>query len=289
MVLVLCFLSLVVPYSEFDREKIQEVVAQDHLTSRVRDMAIQAGLREPDSSVLAFELSRSSVYPPRQDYVEYFEQTSFGLFPFLKTIVLIDELRFERRPYWRSGISRLTVLNWIALCKDVDSSKWLVGFVEDQMKGPIETQDDVDRISGLLYALGYDGGDKTLDILFWFQSKETWLTDPPIQIGAIADTPESREEIIRTLRYAALAGLALSGSDRALRTFATGQGLAEDLSAFESMFDTAAHARLGMYNIPWHYKRGLDPGVEEKLRAIYEKYDMEYRCRDMYEAQVAPE
>ena len=157
------------------------------------------------------------------------------------------------------------------------------------MKGPIETQDDVDRISGLLNALGYDGGDKALDILFRFQSKEAWLTDPLIPIGAVAGTPESREEIIRTLRYGALAGLALSGRDRALCAFGTGQGLAEDLSAFESMFDTAAHARFGMYNIPWHYKKGLDPDVEEKLRAIYEKYGMEYRARDMYGTKVAPE
>ena len=148
--------------------------------------------------------------------------------------------------------------------------------------------EDLNRMSTLLEALGRLGSDRALDILFWLQSKEAWANDPPIRIEIEAMTPECKQVEEFFLRKSACLGIAYSGADRALHAFATGEGLADDLGPREGYFDSAAHARCGIYGILSAYRKGLEPEVKAALEAIFEHYGMEYPGEEKYRLNVLP-
>ena len=271
----LCFLVLSAPYSEQSREFHNQCIENDELNRHVRDMAIAMGLEKVDANDLVQDLV-GTLMPPYPPDVEYWKEKGFDLSAFLKRIRSLEGLPF----FDKCKISQQNILLWMIPLKDPELSAWVIEFVLDQMKQPVKTEQDARRMRELLIVLGHEGSDKALDILFRVQSKEAWVEDPPVQVELHKESPESHELEIYYLRAAAITGIAYSGTDRALHAFATGEGIADDMGAsWESEFDSAAHARVGIYSTLWAYRRGLEPGVEAELEAIYKKYGVEYRLK----------
>ena len=295
MIWLLHLVVLFAPYPDNELDKIQDLIEKDELSRRVRDMAIAQGLDKRNANELTLDISGGSAFPPLRKSVEYWEKMEgFDLFPFLRSVVLIEEIPFDVGPFQRAtrspslGLSRSTTLNWIAVCKDPRSSEWLIKYVEDFMKKPIFTEYDAHYIQALIKKLGYDGSEEALDVLFRLQSKEAWGENPPIHFRFADASPESKRLGVYDIREAALAGIALSGTERAIHALGTGQGLAEDLAPFEGMFRTAVHAHFGMYALTWHYQKGLEPEVKEKLKAIYDEYGVQYLGEKRYKSNVVP-
>ena len=286
MIWCICLTILAAPYSEEDQENVRQYVEKYELTRKVRDMAIEAGLGKKDANELTVDLGGSPAFPPLRKFVEYWKKKEgFDLFPFLEGVAEMEGLPFQRPPSppANAGLSLRTTLNWIAVCKEPQSSEWLLRYVQARMEEPIKTEQEARRIKDIVRTLGYDGKDTAVDFLFRLQSKKAWEHTPPVAIEIEGLSPEAIRLEAYHIRSAAVAGIAFSGSDRALRAFATGKGLADDVVGLpESYFDTAAHARFGMYALDWHYRKGLEPEVEAALRAIYEKYGMEYKGKEMY-------
>lgn len=295
MIWLLHLVVLFAPYPDNELDRIQESIEKYELSCRVRDMAIAQGLDKRNANELTLDISGSSAFPPLRKSVEYWEKMEdFDLFPFLQSVVTIEGLPFEKQPFQQAtqgpsfGLSRLTTLNWIAVCKDPRSSEWLIKYVEERLKESINTEYDAHCIRELIKTLGYDGSDKALDILFRLQSKEAWGENSPIHFRLANASPESKGLAVYYIREAALAGIAFSGTERAIHAFGTGQGLADDLAPFEGMFRTAVHAHFGMYALKWHYRKGLEPEVKEKLKAIYDEYGVEYLGEKRYKSNVVP-
>ena len=276
LVFSLCFLVLAAPYPEQTREYFNQWIENDELNRCVRDMAIESGLERMDANDLMIDLLGTHRVPPLRTDVEYWKEKGFDLSAFLKRIRGLEGLPF----FEKRSVSQENILLWMIPLKDPELSAWVIEFVLDQMKQPVKTEKDASRMRELLIVLGHEGSDKALDILFRVQSKEAWIEDPPVQVELHRESPESHEAEIDYLRGAALTGIAYSGTDRALHAFATGEGIADDIRAVhESYFDSAAHARVGIYDTLWAYRRGLEPGVEAELEAIYKKYGVEYRLK----------
>lgn len=273
----LCLAILAAPYTEYSRGLSEKWIENCELNRRVRDMAIEAGLQKIDANDLMMDLVGTQLIPPHRVYVEYWKEKGFDLGAFLKRIRGLEGLPF----FEKRSVSQENILLWMIPLKDPELSAWVIEFVLDQMKQPVKTEKDASRMRELLIVLGHEGSDRALDILFRVQSKEAWAEDPPVQVELHKESPESHELEIDYLRAAAITGIAYSGTDRALHAFATGEGIADDIRAVhESYFDSAAHARVGIYSTLWAYRRGLEPGVEAELKAIYKKYGVEYRPED---------
>lgn len=294
MVWYLCLAIFVAPYPEHEQDGIQEIVEEHALSRRVRDMAIQAGLPKKDANELTVDLGTSSLYPPFRESIAYWEnKEGFDLFSFLKGVVQLAELPFEAPSLYKtlqcrsSQLSQRTTLNWIAVCDDPRSTEWFIKYLNDVMIEPIKTKDDADRIRALIRTLGYDGSDRALDFLFRLQSREAWENAPPVQILTDEESSDSKDNTVLSLRRAAVTGIALSGTDRALHAFGTGEGLADDMWP-SGMFSTAAHAHFGMYALGWHYRKGLEPEVKKELQAIYDEYGVEYLGEKRYKSNVVP-
>ena len=272
----LCLAVLAAPYPEQTREYFNQWIENDELNRHVRDMAIAMGLEKVDANDLVQDLV-GTLMPPYPPDVEYWKEKGFDLSAFLKRIRSLEGLPF----FDKCKISQQNILLWMIPLKDPELSAWVIEFVLDQMKQPVKTEQDAARLRQLFIVLGHEGSDRALDILFRVQSKEAWVEDPPVQVELHKESPESHELEIYYLRAAAITGIAYSGTDRALHAFATGEGIADDMGAsWESEFDSAAHARVGIYSTLWAYRRGLEPGVEAELKAIYKKYGVEYRPED---------
>ena len=271
----LCLAVLAAPYPEQTREYFNQWIENDELNRHVRDMAIAMGLEKVDANDLVQDLV-GTLMPPYPPDVEYWKEKGFDLSAFLKRIRSLEGLPF----FDKCKISQQNILLWMIPLEDSELNEWVIEFVCDQMKQPVKTQQDAARLRQLFIVLGHEGSDRALDILFRVQSKEAWVEDPPVQVELHKESPESHELEIYYLRAAAITGIAYSGTDRALHAFATGEGIADDMGAsWESEFDSAAHARVGIYDTLWAYRRGLEPGVEAELEAIYKKYGVEYRLK----------
>ncbi len=269
----LCLAILAAPYTEYSRGLSEKWSENCELNRRGRDMAIEAGLQKIDANDLMMDLVGTQLIPPHRVYVEYWEEQEFDLCAFLKRIRALPGLPF----FDRYKISQLNILLWMTPLGDPELDEWLIGFVRDEMRKPIKTEEEAKHMRDLLVVLGHERSDESLDILFRVQSKEAWVKDPPIKIQIGGMSPESEELERFYIRASALTGIAYSGTDRALHAFATGEGIADDMgTSFESQFRTAAHARVGIYGISKAYRIGLNPEVEAELRAIYKKHGIEY-------------
>ncbi len=257
-----------------------EVIKQYESNQRVLHAALENDLELSDAYDLTIKLMGPSIYPPRREVVEYWEERDFDLLPFLISIAQMEELPFSSLPRSAPEVSQLNVLKWIALCSNPDSTAWLLGYVGERMNKPIETHHDLTQLMDILTVLGLARKDNALDLLFGIQAKKEWRDDASIRIDESA--PDSKESIVYNLRKAALLGIAVSGTDRALRAFATGEGLADDMGTFDDEFSTAAHARFGIYDLSWHYQNGLAPEVEAELKALFDKYHMKYRAKEKF-------
>ncbi len=275
----LCLAIMAAPYPEVSRRYFEEWIAESEVNRAVRKAALEAGLSEVDANDLVSDLMcKFPSHPPSHKYLQYWEREEFDLWTFLKQIKDWEGLPF----CGKHEVSQLSILLWICRCEDHELREWLIQFVQNQMKQPITNYEDAERVHNLLAVLGHEKSDDALNVLFRLQSKEAWDQNPPIQIQMADMSTESKEVEIYYVRAAALTGIAFSGTDRALHAFATGNGLADDLSGFESNFHVAAHARFGIYELRRRYEIGLEPELEAKLKALYEKYGMKYEGRDLF-------
>jgi hypothetical protein len=297
MLISLLLTLLAAPYPESERHLLEESLEKYEMNRRVRDAAVEAGLEELDANDLMIDMKSTTSFPPTRCEVEYWKRKGFDLCGFLKGIRdFVDDLPFSKKRRLRThaelaeGYSQLyqvtqrNVLLWMSACKDPETSEWLIRSVETLMKQPMKTDEDLEHLQTWFVALGHNGSDKALDVLFWLQSAETWQSELPIQIQIKGLSPEFIEAEILDLRYAALKGIAFSGSDRALHAFATGEGIAEDMKCIcAELFGMAAHAHFGIYCISSFYSQdAADPEVEGNLQAIYAKYGMDYSEKERY-------
>ena len=283
MRLMILVVLLSAPYMKSSPENYMDVMREYESNQRVLRAALENGLELSDAYDLTIKLMGTSIDPPKRENVAYWEQKDFPFLGFLTQILETTDMPLSRPPYTRHHVSQITVLNWIAVSQHPECTDWLIKYAEELLKKPIESDEDVERLKGTLKALGYNGSEQALDMLFHMQSKRAWENGDCVDLKSYeGSSRKSQQSIVFELRAAALTGIAFSGTERALKAFATGEGLADDMGRFDGEFCIAAHARFGLYNLSWHYQNGLAPEVEAELKSVYDKYHMEYRAKEQF-------
>ena len=75
-----------------------EVIKQYESNQRVLHAALENDLELSDAYDLTIKLMGPSIYPPRREVVEYWEERDFDLLPFLISIAQMEELPFFKPP-----------------------------------------------------------------------------------------------------------------------------------------------------------------------------------------------
>lgn len=245
-------------------------ISQNVAEGLCRDMADWRRLKSPETTLAEMKRANADVVP----YLIY----------------LLDHapLRIDIQGH-EFRLLRSSVRHYLALTGDSRASDAIVKNVRRLFPKTIASRRDDLCVIRMLSCLGLSRGDKALDLLFELQSKDFWdgPKAPVVDRHYLAEYPDDRwleasRGVIRRYRWAAIHALAESGTERALRSLGTGEGLAADdihysatAGGSQSDFALVVAKHLGYSEVP--YKETITPEMMEKILAIYRQYGKEYR------------
>ncbi|MCP4641915.1 MAG: hypothetical protein GY851_15850 [bacterium] len=177
-------------------------------------------------------------------------------------------------------LSKYVVFSWLGHLADEEAVEFLLELVDSAFEEGIRSRHDVHYLMYLFNCLGCSGHAKALEFLFNAQSREFWEgTGPNFELPAIEGAMTSEEHAAmrrRMLRESALQAIAASGTERALKALATGQGISprfhDDL---EYLFAVAARTSVGIPGFPENVGRSVPDDKLEALESVCERYGME--------------
>ncbi|GMV90932.1 MAG: hypothetical protein AMXMBFR82_07100 [Candidatus Hydrogenedentota bacterium] len=170
-----------------------------------------------------------------------YESKNLNISPFLETIVLDES---------ESVSTRTQAIFLLGQLEENSSTDVFIDIIDSRLKQEM-MKDDIELIRCSMIALGWQGDKRALELLFKLASKEFWAQVTPDGI-ACADCDTIQEgNVITYLRKQALSALAGSGTDEAIKAFATGEGLPADLSrSFPHRLDIAVYRKCDIIAIP---------------------------------------
>ena len=239
------------------------------------------GMSVEDAELLVGDIWRSATVIHASGLHEHWREQKVDLVPFL--VELLEEDGFPRGPRPSSReFSEIDVMRYLARFRDARGNAFLVKRVNKTLQEAVRTEQAVDFLCDLLVVLGTSQGENGLDILFRVQSEEFWKSNeaPEVEAKAIAGVlskERRRESMIRRIRTSAIDALAISGTQRAVHAFGTGEGIStcfED--SLNEYFRMAVRYYVGVFKSPEHYGNPLPPEKIEQIEAIYQKYGKTY-------------
>ncbi|MCP4643579.1 MAG: hypothetical protein GY851_24235 [bacterium] len=253
-------------------------------THRGGAIAVECGANDEDVR----QLLRDVAVTPREAWasgrIDYWRNHRVDLTPIF--IRLLNEKGQEEGlvdPRGGEG-SEATILAWIGYLGTEKGVEYLIGLCKTSLDEGVYSQDTMYDIGFVLEGLGFSGDDRALDLLFRMQADEYWRPEggPTVQMEAI-EGAMSADEHNRYVRYKlkeyAIRAIAWSGTPRALRALASGNGVnpqfANDL---EKYFDIAARTRAGILLYPELVGQKLARDKKKLLKSIYKEYGKTYKA-----------
>ncbi|GMV90885.1 MAG: hypothetical protein AMXMBFR82_06630 [Candidatus Hydrogenedentota bacterium] len=170
-----------------------------------------------------------------------YESKGLNISPFLATIV-IDESE--------SVSTRTHAIFLLGQLEKSASTGVFIQVIEPRLKQDI-VKDDLSLIRCSMIGLGWQGDQRGLELLFQMASKEFWAQIAPDGVTCADCDNIPAGDVSTYLRKQALSALAESGTDEAMRAFATGEGLPADLSrSFPHRLDLAVYRKCDIMSIP---------------------------------------
>lgn len=182
---------------------------------------------------------------------------------------------------WHFGITRVKVLETLINVGDADTRDWIVSFAQEQLRGRIESREQLSYLGQVLLCVGKTRSDTAIDFLIQVQRKTFWTGDnaPSLDMRPYRkfSSAEENELVVRQLRIVALNAICATGTERALAIMAAGTDIDEDFRAgVDSLFLSAAIARVGMFFPRPGVEQTFRPEKLEEIREIYKAYDKEF-------------
>jgi len=170
-----------------------------------------------------------------------YESKGLNISPFLATIVLDEN---------ESVSTRTHAIFLLGQLENPASTDVFIQIIEPRLKQDI-VKDDLSLIRCSMIALGWQGDQRGLGLLFQMASKEFWDQIAPDGVTCADCDNIPAGNVSTYLREQALQALAESGTDEAMRAFATGEGLPVDLSrSFPHYLDLAVYRKCDIMSIP---------------------------------------
>lgn len=179
----------------------------------------------------------------------------------------------------RRALCHATLLQWLAASADPRATDYLIRFAERQLERPLQSEADLSFLRELFLALGVDGSDPALDILFNIIRKDS--RDPIPDVSAIVEDRGYSTDPKKDLKAYAVNALEYSGTKRAMHAFATGEGIPHFLASHEGYLDgcfkRTVRAYVGLYGMPpeW-YGEELPQEKLAIMEGLYKQYGKEY-------------
>lgn len=139
MIYILCLAALSAPREGAPADYSKPWIEGSELNRSVRDMAIAAGLDRTDANILMIDLVGAKFGPPDRGKIDQWKKKGFDLYAFLRKIRELEGLPFSEK----HKISQLNLLLWMSVSEDQELHEWFIQFIEDRMKEPIKTQEDM--------------------------------------------------------------------------------------------------------------------------------------------------
>ena len=201
--------------------------------------------------------------------------------PFLLALLHRPELPVVGIPR-RQNISQLTVAWWLVVSDDPRAFCPVLAAVQQHLKEPVDsTRASAEHSQWILVLSGWKH-DEVLDFLFKLQADGfldgpdgPHIDIPPVPGGS--NSEELRKNELNDLQRVALTVLGYSGSERALKAFATGEGLNPRHSKeFPYWFRDAARVHVGIRGYPEQKGQALSKEEKGAIKDLYKKYGQKY-------------
>ena len=202
--------------------------------------------------------------------------------PFLLALLHRPELPVVGTPR-RQNISQLTVVWWLVVSDDARALEPVLAIVQQHIKEPVDSARAYGEHYSWIHVLAEWKHDEVLDFLFKLQADGFLdgpdgprIDIPPVPGGSLT-SEELRKRTLNDLQCAALTVLSYSGSTRALKAFATGEGLnPRHKEEFPKCFRDAARVHVGIRDYPEFRGQALSEEREGALKAVYKEYSQNY-------------
>lgn len=246
--------------------------------------AVEYGLCEDDAWRLSVDLYAEA--PSARGTIECWGRHKAPIAPLLVRVLKEWELPTEYQGS-RAPLFRLKLYRWLGYLRNPKGVDYMISLAETILDVGVNERDDLFRLDSLFISLGESGLDNALDFLFLIQSREYWakpdapdITVAPtsVPMGAEEQAAAGREYVQERAYY----GIVLSGTERALDTLATGEGINPRLTGLLSYnFGEAARIHVGIYGLPEAKGLRLSKEQHRQLKDIYKKYGKKYVPREV--------
>jgi len=231
MILIHIYISVAAAFLGFDLSHAQAAdYNPEHLALTQEEMdEVRSSLDRVTAEVFADAIAK--------DY----KAKDLNISPFLETVVLDES---------ESVSTRTQAIFLLGQMEEDSSTDVFIDIIELRLKHEM-MKDDIELIRCSMIALGWQGNKRALELLFKLASKEFWAQVTPDGIACADCDIIPGGNVITYLRKQALSALAGSGTDEAIRAFATGEGLPADLSrSFPHRLDIAVYRKCDIIAIP---------------------------------------
>ncbi len=244
----------------------------------------EIGLTDDQMQMLLHSLTMPAWTARPDGYMKRWQRSGIDIIP-----ILIGLSEQRDPPLWELGpdsigVRPTVVVRWLGAFRDERATNHLMQKARQMLDQGITSPDEEYDLGRLLSALGNSGSNDAENFLLTLQTDEFWQVEsaPQIDIPAVEtlSTGEMNERCKSSLKQYAFSALAKTGSERVLHALATGEGLNPCFAdQFSYSFKEAARRNVGIVGYPEVLGIPLSAENHRELRAIYRKYDKEYKPR----------
>ncbi len=269
-----------------DVEKWREEGLPEHKLSEMQNLvewwqnAETNGVALPHAKVLRRDLEQLASEALVGARKVYYRENGVDIVPFLIHLVESGNLS-ESGAATVGAIAEGSVLFWIAAMGGEASGEYLLNRLQKLMKGPITSRLELQDLQKSIHQLGMSRYEPALDYLFKVQGDEFWegADAPVIELSASARQSAAQEikDVVKHLQMSALQGFAVSGTERAIHAFGTGEGVNPAYqNQLDRLFETAARSHFDIVGMPEWYGQPLPEETLKGLQDLYAKYGKIY-------------